>query len=420
MPASGGATRRWTSSCGPTRSRSSSTASGSPPRRRRWAATAATTRGPRRAGLGRDPPRRARRQRDRRRRGQPRIGHQRLAADHLRLRQDLHLLHRAVQPRAGAEPAVRRDRGRGARASAAAGYREVTLLGQNVNRYGHDLAPEARFGHVRTARTVGPPPGPRGPAGPRRADPRDRRAPDRGRRARDPAPALRHLAPVGPVRPPDRGDGRVPVGVRGAPPAGPVGDDAMLRRMGRQYTIEHYLERLARIREAVPGIALSTDVIVGFCGETEAEFEATLRLLEAVRYDQVFAAAYCERPGTPATQPRRRRAGGREAPAARSTCSRSRRRSGWSGTGRGSGGRPRCWSTRSCRPSTTITMTTRPRAPPSRATRSRACRTASRTSPAARARTSSSTSPGRRISSGDWSASASSTRARTRCAGQLA
>ena len=79
------------------------------------------------------------------------------------------------------------------------------------------------------------------------------------------------------------------------------GDDAVLKRMGRQYTIEHYLERLARIREAVPGIAISTDVIVGFCGETEAQFQATLRLLETVRYDTVFAAAYSERPGTPAT-----------------------------------------------------------------------------------------------------------------------
>jgi len=76
----------------------------------------------------------------------------------------------------------------------------------------------------------------------------------------------------------------------------------MLRRMGRQYTIDHYLERLSRIREAVPGIALSTDVIVGFCGETEAEYEATLALLRTVRYDQVFAAAYSERPGTPATK----------------------------------------------------------------------------------------------------------------------
>ncbi len=71
--------------------------------------------------------------------------------------------------------------------------------------------------------------------------------------------------------------------------------------MGRQYTIEHYLERLARIREAVPDIAISTDVIVGFCGETDAQFRSTLRLLETVRYDQVFAAAYSERPGTPAT-----------------------------------------------------------------------------------------------------------------------
>jgi tRNA-2-methylthio-N6-dimethylallyladenosine synthase len=72
--------------------------------------------------------------------------------------------------------------------------------------------------------------------------------------------------------------------------------------MGRQYTIEHYRERLDRIREAVPGITVSTDVIVGFCGETEAQFEQTLELLEQVRYDQVFAAAYSPRPGTPATR----------------------------------------------------------------------------------------------------------------------
>jgi tRNA-2-methylthio-N6-dimethylallyladenosine synthase len=80
------------------------------------------------------------------------------------------------------------------------------------------------------------------------------------------------------------------------------GDDAVLRRMGRQYTTGHYLERLARIRQAVPGIAISTDVIVGFCGETDDQFRSTLRLLETVRYDQVFAAAYSERPGTPATR----------------------------------------------------------------------------------------------------------------------
>ena len=80
------------------------------------------------------------------------------------------------------------------------------------------------------------------------------------------------------------------------------GDDEVLRRMGRQYTIEHYSERLARIREAVPGITISTDIIVGFCGETEEQFGRTLELLETVRYDQVFAAAYSPRPGTPATR----------------------------------------------------------------------------------------------------------------------
>jgi len=52
----------------------------------------------------------------------------------------------------------------------------------------------------------------------------------------------------------------------------------------------------------VPGISLTTDVIVGFCGEREAHFEATLDLLREVRFDQVFAAAYSPRPGTPAAQ----------------------------------------------------------------------------------------------------------------------
>ena len=91
------------------------------------------------------------------------------------------------------------------------------------------------------------------------------------------------------------------------------GDDAVLRRMGRQYTIEHYLERLARIREAVPGIAISTDVIVGFCGETEAQFEATLRAardrpLRPGLRGGLLAAARDARDA-----PRRRRPGRRQA-----------------------------------------------------------------------------------------------------------
>ena len=80
------------------------------------------------------------------------------------------------------------------------------------------------------------------------------------------------------------------------------GDDEVLRRMGRQYTVEAYLDLVARLRAAVPGISLTTDVITGFCGESEAQFGSTLELLRTVRFDQVFAAAYSERPGTPATR----------------------------------------------------------------------------------------------------------------------
>jgi tRNA-2-methylthio-N6-dimethylallyladenosine synthase len=189
-----------------------------------------------------------------------------------------------------------------ARAIAGQGFREVTLLGQNVNSYGHDLAPEARFGHVRTERWAG-----------RRLDLGSRpdlaeliRAID-GLRTADGTNAIPRLRFIT-SHPWDLSD-RLIEAMAACPSLCealhlPVqsGDDAVLKRMGRQYTIEHYLERLDRIREAVPEIAISTDVIVGFCGETEAQFESTLALLERVRYDQVFAAAYSERPGTPATR----------------------------------------------------------------------------------------------------------------------
>ena len=181
-----------------------------------------------------------------------------------------------------------------ARALAAAGYREVTLLGQNVNSYGHDLLPEPRFAHIDTERWAG-----------RRLDLEGR--PDLAEliRAVDTLgiPRLRFVT----SHPWDLSD-RLIATMADRPSVCehlhlPVqsGDDTVLRRMGRQYSIEHYLERLTAIRTAVPGIAISTDIIVGFCGETEAQFEATLDLLETVGYDQVFAAAYSVRPGTPAT-----------------------------------------------------------------------------------------------------------------------
>jgi tRNA-2-methylthio-N6-dimethylallyladenosine synthase len=78
------------------------------------------------------------------------------------------------------------------------------------------------------------------------------------------------------------------------------GSSKILRRMKRLYTREHYLETIARIRKAVPEIHFSTDVIVGFPGETDEDFEQTLSLIEEVRYGSMFAFKYSPRPGTPA------------------------------------------------------------------------------------------------------------------------
>ena len=187
-----------------------------------------------------------------------------------------------------------------AREIARAGYKELTLLGQNVNSYGHDLPAEARFGHIATERSAG-----------RHLDLRSR--PDlaellcaidaiRGADRRPAIPRLRFIT----SHPWDLSDRLIDAMASCESVAEhlhlPIqsGDDAMLVRMGRQYTVAHYKERLARIRAAAPGMAVSTDVIVGFCGETEEQFQATLAALDEIRFDTVFAAAYSPRPGTPA------------------------------------------------------------------------------------------------------------------------
>jgi tRNA-2-methylthio-N6-dimethylallyladenosine synthase len=80
------------------------------------------------------------------------------------------------------------------------------------------------------------------------------------------------------------------------------GATSMLQRMRRRHTREQYLELVARIRAEVPGIQLSTDMIVGFPGETESEFEETLSLTEAVRFHSMFSFKYSERPNTLASK----------------------------------------------------------------------------------------------------------------------
>jgi hypothetical protein len=78
------------------------------------------------------------------------------------------------------------------------------------------------------------------------------------------------------------------------------GSDRVLASMRRGYTRQQYLDTVAHLRDRVPELALSSDVIVGYPGETEAEFEETLRVLETVGFDGLFTFAYSPRPGTTA------------------------------------------------------------------------------------------------------------------------
>ena len=80
------------------------------------------------------------------------------------------------------------------------------------------------------------------------------------------------------------------------------GSDTILERMHRRYTGDEYVELIGNLRTAVPDINLSTDVIVGFPGETEEDFLQTMKLLERLRFGHVFAFAFSPRPGTPAAR----------------------------------------------------------------------------------------------------------------------
>ena len=165
------------------------------------------------------------------------------------------------------------------------GVKEVTLLGQNVDSYGHDLPAQA-------------------PAG---MDGGLARPPDLA----DLLIAVHGIEDLARIRfltshPADMTDrliqavARLPRVCEHMEVPVQSGDDTVLRRMVRGYTVAEYRGLVARIRAAMPGAGLATDVIVGFPGETEAQFESTYRLLEELCFDMVHVAAYSPRPGTAA------------------------------------------------------------------------------------------------------------------------
>ncbi|HUE95848.1 MAG TPA: tRNA (N6-isopentenyl adenosine(37)-C2)-methylthiotransferase MiaB, partial [Longimicrobiaceae bacterium] len=158
------------------------------------------------------------------------------------------------------------------RALVADGVPEVTLLGQTVNSYRHGdrdfpalLRAVARVEGVRRVRFTSP----------------------------HPNDFTRELVRVMAEEPTVCRQLHLPV---------QSGHDRTLKRMLRRYTVAAYLEKIAWVREAIPGIALSTDVIVGFPGETDEEYEATLDLMRTVRFDDAFLYKYSPRDGTPATR----------------------------------------------------------------------------------------------------------------------
>lgn len=156
---------------------------------------------------------------------------------------------------------------------AAAGYREVTLLGQNVNSYGRGLDPAVTFadllrrldedaGLLRLRFTT--------------SHPKDF--------SRDLIHAIRDCASVCEAV-------HLPL---------QAGSDAVLRRMNRGYTYDDYRRVYGELREAIPDLAVTTDIIVGFPGETAADFHRTLAALEELRFDGIFSFRYSPRAGTAA------------------------------------------------------------------------------------------------------------------------
>ncbi len=152
------------------------------------------------------------------------------------------------------------------------GYKEITLLGQNVNAYGKDLYDDYTLGNL--LEDI----------------------------AKKDIPRVRFMT----SHPWDFTDNMVEVigKYKNIMPSVhlPVqsGSSRILKLMGRRYTRESYLELFNKIKNTVPGVAISTDIIVGFPGETEEDFLETLSLVEECKYDNAFTFIFSKREGTPA------------------------------------------------------------------------------------------------------------------------
>jgi len=153
------------------------------------------------------------------------------------------------------------------------GYQEVTLLGQNVNAYGKDFEDiDYRFGHLMDDIS--------------KID----------------IPRIRFTT----SHPRDFDDHLIEVLSKGGNLVEHIhlpvqsGSSDILKRMSRKYSREHYLELVKKIKAAIPNAVLTTDIIVGFPGETEEQFEETYRLVEEVGFDFAFSFIYSPREGTPA------------------------------------------------------------------------------------------------------------------------
>ena len=164
---------------------------------------------------------------------------------------------------------------REARELVAAGYKDITLLGQNVDSYGRDLDEDVDFADLIRRLNAIP-----GDFVIRFMSSHPKDATEKLFRAMAECEKCAHQMHL-PVQ---------------------SGNDRVLHAMNRGYTREKYLAQVALARQYMPDLVLTTDIIVGFPGETDAEFDDTLSLIETVRYDAMFTFIYSPRVGTPAAK----------------------------------------------------------------------------------------------------------------------